>query len=159
MPQLPGVSAPMSRWCAVVTEKPISSSVVEDRHAEADVGPVRGAAVGVVVHDDVAGRGSSRRAPRAAEDAAHVAGDRPRLQRRALRAFAELPALGVGERGAEILGLADDAGVAHPHQLVAHLDGDVLERAVDDRGGDRIDARLRGAPCRLELLVHGSLRA
>ena len=24
MPQLPGVSAPMSRWCAVVTEKPIS---------------------------------------------------------------------------------------------------------------------------------------
>ena len=24
MPQLPGVSAPMSRWCAVVTEKPTS---------------------------------------------------------------------------------------------------------------------------------------
>src|SRR6185295_831149 len=40
----------------------------------------------------------------------------------------------------EILRLADDRGVAHAHELVAHLDGDVLERALDHRGGDRVDA-------------------
>ena len=57
-------------------------------------------------------------------------------------AFAELAALGIGQRGAEILRLADDRGIAHPHELVAHLDGDVLQRALDDRGGDRVDARL-----------------
>src|SRR6185437_4983102 len=79
-------------------------------------------------------------------DPAHVARDRARLQRRAHLAFAQLPTLGVGERRAEILGFADDARIAHAHELVAHLDGDVFQRALDDGAGDRIDPRRRLLP-------------
>src|SRR5690606_16699477 len=75
----------------------------------------------------------------AGEDAAHVAGDRARLQRRGHLAFTELAAGGVGQRGAEVFRLADDARVAHAHELEAHLDGDVLQRALDDGAGYRID--------------------
>jgi hypothetical protein len=117
-------------------------AVVEDRHAETDVGAVRGAVVRVVVDDHVARlEGVAARLERA-DDAAHVAGDRPGLQRRALRAFAELPPTRVADRGAEVIGLADDARIRHPHELVAHLDRDVLERALDDARGDGVDALL-----------------
>ena len=74
----PRVSAPMSRWWAVVTEKPISSPPREHRHAEADVGPVRGAVVGRVVHDHVAGLERLAALAHAPQDAAQVAGDRAR---------------------------------------------------------------------------------
>src|SRR4029078_6155436 len=63
--------------------------------------------------------------------------------RRAHLAFAQLPTLGVGERRAEILGFADDARIAHAHELVAHLDRDVFQGALDDGAGDRIDTRCR----------------
>jgi hypothetical protein len=43
----------------------------------------------------------------------------------------------------EILGFADDARIAHAHELVAHLDRDVLQRALDHGAGDRIDPRRR----------------
>ena len=123
-------------------ERPVD----EDRHGEGDVRPVRGAAIGIVVHDDVAGAdGFAARGERPL-DAADIAGDRARLQRRAHLAFAELVAVGVRQRGAEILGFADDARIAHAHELVAHLDRDVFERALDDGGGDRIDAVGRRRP-------------
>src|SRR5271167_2205758 len=77
------------------------------------------------------------------QDAPDIAGYRPRLQRRAHLAFAELPPLCIRERSAKILGFANDAGIAHPHQLVAHLDRDVLQRPLNDGGGDRIDAGRR----------------
>src|SRR4029077_20482435 len=79
-------------------------------------------------------------------DATHIAGDRPRLQRRSHLALAQLPSLTVSQRRAEILGVADDARIAHAHELVAHLDRDVLQRPLDDGAGDRIDARRRLLP-------------
>jgi hypothetical protein len=70
------------------------------------------------------------------------------LQRRAHLAFAELPTIGVGQGSPEILGFANDAGIAHTHELVPHLERDALERAVDDRCRHRIDAvrRVPGGP-------------
>ena len=114
--------------------------VEKHRHAEGDVGPMRRAAIGVVVHDDVAGADRLAAFRERLADAADIAGDRAGLERRAHLAFAELATLSVGQRGAEILGFADDAGIAHPHQLVSHLDRDALQRAVNDGGGDRVHA-------------------
>ena len=115
------------------------ASADEHRHDEGDVRAVAGAGIGVVVHDDVAGADHVAALLQRLQDAADVARDRPRLQRRRLRRFGEAAALGIDQRRAEILRLADDRGVAHAHQLVAHLDRDVLERALDHRGGDRVD--------------------
>jgi hypothetical protein len=121
-------------------------ATVKHWHAERHVGAVRGAAIGIVVHDHVAG--TEYLAPRleSLADAADIAGDRTRLQRRAHLALAQLPPLGVGQRRAEILGFADDARIAHAHELVAHLDRDVLQRPLNDCAGDRIDARRRLLP-------------
>ena len=121
-------------------------AAVKHRHAERHVGAVRGAAVGIVVHDHVAGAEYVAARLEALADAADIAGDRPGLQRRRHLALAQLPSLGVGQRRAEILGFADDARIAHAHELVAHLDRDVLQRPLDDGAGDRIDARRRLLP-------------
>ena len=68
-------------------------AAVEDGDDEADVGPVRGAVVGVVVDDDVARLPLLAELGEAAVDAADVAGDRARLERRRLRRLAELARL------------------------------------------------------------------
>jgi hypothetical protein len=121
--------------------EPDQRAVVKHRHGESHVGPVRGAAVRIVVHDHVARPDCIAAGSQLLQDAADITGDRAGLQRRAHLAFAELAPLGIGECRAEILGFADDAGIAHPHQLVAHLDRDVFQRAVDYGGCDRIDPR------------------
>ena len=126
-------------------------AVVEDGHDEADVGLVRGAVVGVVVDDDVAGLPLEPELGEAAVDAGDVARDRPRLERRRLRRLAQLPALVVAEHAAEVLRLADDRRVGHAGQLVAHLDRDRVERAVDHGRGDRVDSRANGAHRRTTL--------
>ena len=90
-----------------------------------------------------------------------VARDRARLERRRLRRLAELAALGVAEDAAEVLRLADDRGVGHAGQLVAHLDRDRVERAGDDGRGDRVDSRLdraHRAPSFVEDQVAGGVR-
>ena len=115
---------------------------VEDRHDEADVGLVRRAVVGMVVDDDVARLPFQPELGEAAVDAGDVARDRSRLQRCRLRGLTELAPVRVAEDAAEVLRLADDRGVGHAGQLVAHLDRDRVERAGDHRGGDRVDARL-----------------
>ena len=116
---------------------------IEHRHAERHVGTVRRPAIGIVVHDDVAGAEHVAAGRKPLADAADIAGDRTGLQWRRHLAFAQLPPFGVGQGGAEILRLADDARIAHAHKLVAHFDGDVLQRALDDGAGDRIDSRRR----------------
>ena len=65
---------------------------------------------------------------------AQVARHRPGLQRRRLGRLAELAALVVADRAAEVLGLADDRRVRHARQAVAHLDRDRGQRAADDGG-------------------------
>jgi hypothetical protein len=100
------------------------------------------------VHDHVAGTALVTPLAELVDDPAHVARDGAGLQRRALARLAELAALGVDERGPEVLRLADDARVRHAHELDAHLDRDALERAVDDRGRDGIDTA-RGVDGRL----------
>jgi transposase len=40
-----------------------------------------------------------------------------------------------------ILAFADDRGIRHAHQLVAHLDRDVFQRALHDARGDAVDDR------------------
>src|SRR3984885_15206241 len=104
---------------------------------------MRGAAIRIVVHDHVAGTKLVAALFEALADAADVSGDGTGLQRRAHLAFAELAPLRVRERRAEILRLADDARIAHAHELVAHLDGDAFKRALDHRAGDRVDPRIR----------------
>ncbi len=54
MPQLPGVCAPMIEMMRRGDGEAEQRLAVEHRHAEGDVGAVRGAAVGIVVDDDVA---------------------------------------------------------------------------------------------------------
>ena len=117
---------------------------VEDRHDERHVRLVRGAVVGVVVDHDVAGLPLEAELLEAAVDPGDVAGDRAGLQRRRLRRLAQLAALVVAEHAAEVLRLADDRRVGHARQLVAHLDRDRVERAVDHGSGDRVDPRAHG---------------
>ena len=113
--------------------------IEEDRNAEGNVRSVGGAAVRIVVHDHVAGPQDLAARFQLLANAADVTGNRARLQWSAHAAFAQLQPVGIGQRRAEILGLADDARIAHPHQLVAHLDGNRVERALDDGGGDGVD--------------------
>ena len=87
---------------------------------------MRGAAIRIVVHDHVAGTELVAALFEALADAADVSGDGTGLQRRAHLAFAELAPLRVRQRRAEILQLADDARIAHAHELMAHLDGNAL---------------------------------
>ena len=74
-------------------------------------------------------------------DPSDVARNRAQLQRRAEDGLAELLAVGIDQRGSEVLGLPDDARVGHSRELMAHFDGDVFKRPADDLCGDRIDLR------------------
>ena len=115
----------------------------EHRHDERDVGAVARPRVRVVVHDHVAG---TKRFPALVQHPhhpSHVPGDRAGLERRRLGRLRQTPALRIDEAGPEILRFADDRGVRHPHQLVAHLDRDVLERTLDHARHDRIDLDVR----------------
>ena len=79
--------------------------IEEDRHDEGDVRPVARAVVGGVVDDDVA---LVQRLAALLQDLVHpphVAGDRPRLERCRVHRFAELAAVAVDDRSAEIFGL------------------------------------------------------
>jgi hypothetical protein len=73
------------------------------------------------------------------QDAADVAGDRSRLQRRRLCRLGQPAPLGIDQCRAEIFGFADNRRIGHPHQLVTHLDRDVLQRALHDAGGNAVD--------------------
>ena len=115
-------------------------ALVEHRHAKSDVRHVAGAAVGVVVDVDIARLDGLAAPLQRRANAAHIARQRTRLERRALRRLGDLVAGRVQHGGAEILGFPDQARVRHAHQLEAHLDGDGLQRAVDHIRGDRIDA-------------------
>src|SRR5207247_1865158 len=119
--------------------EPDDLSLVEDGHAEAHVRPVRRAVVRRVVDDHVALFEAVTALLEQAEDALHVAGDRPELQRGRKRALADLAALGVEQRDAEVFGFADDRRVRHPGQLVPHLERDAVEGARDHAGRDGID--------------------
>ena len=114
-------------------------ALVKHRHAKGDIGHVARAAVGVVVDVDVArlDRLAPPRQRRA--NAAHIARQRPRLKRRALRRLGDLVARGVHHGRAEILGFPNQARMRHAHEPEAHLDGDGLQRAADHVRGDRID--------------------
>ena len=146
MPQLPGVSAPMSRWCAVVTEKPISLSLEEHRHAEGDVRAMARAAIGVVVHDHVAR--PDRLAARLQSSSGCRGCSRGSGRTAAASTSCIRTAAGPSASVSAVPKSSDSRmidGIAHSHELVAHLDGDVLQRAVDHGGGDRIDACRRDA--------------
>src|SRR5436853_387693 len=119
---------------------------VEGRHAEADVRAVGGTVVGRVVDDHVALVELLAALGEELEDAPHIAGDRTQLERGGEGRLAKLASLRVEQGAAEVLRLSDDAGVGHPGQLVAHLDGDALESAGDNTGADRVNARVSGLP-------------
>src|SRR5205085_1546913 len=122
----------------------------ENRHAETNVGTMRGAVIRRVVDDHIALLEAVAALFEEPEDALHVAGDRAQLERRRKRAFADLTALHVQQRDAEVLGLADDRRVRHPRQLVADLEHDAVQRACNDARGDGID-RLLGSLAGSEL--------
>ena len=111
-------------------------------HAKTDVGLVRGTVVRRVVHDHVAVLEAVAALFKDPEDATHIPRHRPQLQGRGERALADLAALRVEQRRTEVLGLADDRGVRHAGQLVAHLERDPVEGAGDHPGGDRVDLAL-----------------
>ena len=97
--------------------------------------------VGRVVHEHVARLDALAALLEAAQDAAHVARDGAELQRRGVGRLGQLAPLRVEQRGAEVLGLADDRGVAHARQPPAHLQGDRLQRAAQHLGVDGADRR------------------
>ncbi len=121
-------------------------AVDERGHAERDVGAVRGAVVGRVVHQHVALLDDLAALLEAAQDAAQVAGDGAELERGGVGRLGELAPLRVEQRRAEVLGLADDRRVAHARQPPAHLQGDGLQRAAQHLGVDRADRRRSRAP-------------
>ncbi len=114
---------------------------------ESDVGAVRCTIIGIVVHDNVARLEGVAATLEFFDDSSDITRYRTRLQRRALRAFAKLTAGGIADRCAEILGFSNDAGVGHAHELVAHFDGNVLERTLNDAGRHRVDS------CRLPIHI------
>ena len=120
-------------------------AAVEDGYDERHVGPVRRAVVRMVVDDHVAGAPLLAELGEAAVDAPYVARYRARLERRRLARLAELARLVIHDRAAEVLRLADDGRVGHASQLVAHLDGDRVERTAYDCRGDCVDAGSRRA--------------
>ena len=108
-------------------------ALVEDRDHDRHVRRVRGAAVGVVVEDDVA------LVDVVAEDRDHVLDDlrhRAHEHRRRVR-LGQLVALRVEDAGAEVLGLADDRRVGHAVEDAGHLLGDGGEGAADHAHEDR----------------------
>ena len=117
---------------------------MERRNHEGHVRAVRGAGVRIIVHEDVARLDRLAAFGKQTAEAADVAGDRARLQRRALLGLGQLAVLHIDERSAEILRFADDAGIGHAHELVAHLDRNVLQRALNDTRSDRIDFLIGG---------------
>ena len=72
------------------------------------------------------------------QEAADVPGQRADVHRRRV-GLAELTALGVEDARAEVLGLADDRGVAHPEEDAGHLLGDRVEGAAEHSQRDRVD--------------------
>ena len=122
-------------------------ALVDDRHDEGHVRPVARAVIGGVVNDDVALVQDLAPLLEDLVHALHVAGDGPRLQRRRVLRFAELAAVAVDDRRPEILGRADDRRIGHAHELPAHLDRDVLQRALDHAGGDGVDGADVGRLC------------
>jgi hypothetical protein len=79
----PGDSAPMSRWCAgggKADQRPWTNTGT----MKATSGPWLAPEIGVVVHDDVARPELSPRPASDFQDAADIAGDRARLERRRL---------------------------------------------------------------------------
>ena len=71
-------------------------------------------------------------------DAAQIAGQRTDVHRRRVR-FAERIVVPVEQTRAEVLALADDRGIGHAVEHVAHLLGDRVQRAADDLQCDRVD--------------------
>ena len=110
-------------------------ALVEDRHGHCDVRRVRGAEVGMVVHDhipfvDLPAEG--------VHEAADVPGQRADVHRGRVR-LAELASVGVEDPRAEVLRLADDRGVAHPEEHPRHLLRDGVESTAEDAQCDRVD--------------------
>ena len=108
---------------------------MEHGHAEADIGAVGSPVIRIIVNDHVAFAQDVAARLQLFHYPLDITWDGAGLQRRTLLAFAELPALRVTQRRAEVLGFADDAGVGHAHEFVSHFYGDVFQGAVDDTGG------------------------
>ena len=132
---------------------------MERRNHEGHVRAVRGAGVRIIVHEDVARLDRLAAFGKQTAEAADVAGDRARLQRRALLGLGQLAVLHIDERSAEILRFADDAGIGHAHELVAHLDRNVLQRTLNDARGDRIDFLIAGIGAFDRARIHAAPRA
>ena len=129
--------------------------LAEHRHAERDVGHMARAAIGVVVDVDVARLDGLAAPLERRADPAHIARQRTRLERRALRRLGDLVAGRVQHGGAEVLGFPDQARMRHAHELEAHFDRDRLQRAVNHVRRDRIDPVCR--PLRHALLPDRAL--
>src|SRR5438034_4356392 len=91
------------------------------------------------MHDDITR--SPGIAPRGEllEHSTDIAWDGTGLEGRALFGFAQLLPVGVHQRRPEILGLPDDTRVRHAHQLISHLNRDLLQSAKDHTRGYRVD--------------------
>ena len=109
---------------------------VENGQRHAHVGGVRCPVVRVVVKDDVA---VVDVALQRAHEPADVERQGADVHGRAL-ALAQLAPGRVEQPAAEVLGLADDAGVGHAVEHLRHLAGDRVERPADHPQGDHVDA-------------------
>ena len=111
-------------------------AIIEDRHHDGDVGRMRGALVGVIVDHAVAGLPVFQL--HRLFDPAQVAGQRADVHRCGV-GFAQSVVFGVEQPRAKVLAFADDRGIAHAVEHVAHLLGDGMQRPADDLKGDRVE--------------------
>ena len=104
-----------------------------------------GAVIGVIVNDHIAGL------PRVMQgfvDAAQVSRNRADMHGRGI-GFAERIAISIEEASTEILGFANDRGIRHAVQHMAHFLGDGMKRTADNLqcdGGDFFFAHNRFLP-------------
>ena len=91
-------------------------ALVEHGQAKRDIGYVARAAIGVVVDVDVARLDRLAAPLECGADPSHIARQRPRLERRALRRLRDLIPRRIHHGGAEILRLSDQARMRHAHE-------------------------------------------
>ena len=113
----------------------------EDRLEHEDVGQVHAAGIGIVEDEDVAGPDA---VGEAVDDDIHRVRHRAEMQRDGL-GLAEDPAVAVAERRRIVEHVADDRRARGAHHRPGHVVDDGVERALDDREGDRVDRSRRRA--------------
>ena len=114
--------------------------IQKNGHTECHIWPVACTAVGVVMHNHVAGVNCVTSFLEHFNYVAHVAWNRPRLEWCRHFAFAHLQAISIRQCSAKILRFANDRRIGHAHQFMPHLYRDAFKTSLNYGGCYWIDA-------------------